>query len=541
MTPPITAPRGFRGAFRIDPAARACYSEGAGPYRIVPDAIAIPLDVDDLLTLVRAATDHGWPLVPRGAGSGMPGGNVGRGIVVDLMRFDTAPSQPTSDTVRVGAAVRWSELDAALQVHGRRLPPEPSSGAFCTLGGMIAANAAGARSVRYGSIRPWVLGVELVSGRGERLWLERGARPAPVPEWIEALEEPLRAAAALIRRRFPQTRKNASGYALDRYLDSGELLDLVIGSEGTLGIVTRALLRVDRPPAAAAGVLLGLGDDADLGEVVQRLLPHEPSALELLDATYLRMAQDRARIPDRSVEAVLLLDFEGDSAAAVTRAARAAAAAVADVCAFAEPALTPEAHREVWHVRHAASPALASLPDTRRSLQIVEDGCVPIPHLGRYVRGVRAIADDLGILIVAFGHAGDGHLHVNALVDTTEPDVARRLGDLYDRVADLVIQLGGTPSGEHGDGRLRAPIVERLYGPDVVTLFRRIKAAFDPAGIMNPGVILPAANARPIAELKVGPDAAPIPAAAADALRALERAGAWATPKLDLLAEPDAH
>lgn len=533
-----TAPRDFRGVFRTDPDARACYSEGAGPYRIVPDAVAVPEDADDLLALVLGARDRRWPLVARGAGSGMPGGNVGRGIVVDLQRFDAPPVQPTPETVRAGAAVRWSDLDAALASQGLRVPPDPSSGRFCTLGGMVAADAAGARSVRYGSMRAWVQGLEFVSGRGERIRLERGA-PLPLPDWLSALEPSVREAASLIRRRFPRTRKNVSGYALDRYLESGDPIDLIIGSEGTLGFLTEVSCRVAPRPGAVAGLLVGLHDYDRLGELVQQLLPYEPAALELLDVTYLRMAGDRARIPGADVPAVLLLDFEADDDDAAARAAAKAAAAVADATAFAELAITPETHRGIWSVRHAASPTLAALPENRRSLQIVEDGCVPVPQLSRYVRGVRAIADDLGITIVAFGHAGDGHLHVNALADTAQPDLEQRLGELYDRVADLVLAVGGTPSGEHGDGRLRAPLMERLYGAEVVALFRMVKDAFDPAGILNPGVILPDPQARPLADLKIGPHAAPISRHVANALRSVERSAAWDIPKLDLLGEAD--
>lgn len=180
---------------------------------------------------------------------------------------------------------------------------------------------------------------------------------------------------------------------------------------------------------------------------------------------------------------------------------------------------------------------LATLPSERRSLQVIEDGCVPVGALGRYLAGVHAAATEADVPIVAFGHAGDGHLHVNALVDVTVPGFEGRLERLLDAVTALVVELGGTTSGEHGDGRLRATALRRLYGPEVVGLFAAVKQAFDPAGVLNPGVIVPD-GASPLAGLKVGPAAASIPDDIARRLRHRERAGEWALPPLTLI-NPD--
>ena len=185
-------------------------------------------------------------------------------------------------------------------------------------------------------------------------------------------------------------------------------------------------------------------------------------------------------------------------------------------------------------MRTLASPALARLSETRRSLQVIEDGCVPIARLGDYVTGVRAAADRLGIPVVLFGHAGDGHVHVNTLPDVSRAGWEDGVRALYEAVAGLQMRLGGTPSGEHGDGRLRAGLLERVYGPELVAEFRRVKRAYDPLEILNPGVILPAADWAPLADLKVGAGAAPIPDDIAARLRELERTATWSTPKTTL-------
>jgi D-lactate dehydrogenase len=188
----------------------------------------------------------------------------------------------------------------------------------------------------------------------------------------------------------------------------------------------------------------------------------------------------------------------------------------------------------LWAVRRLASPALARLPETQRSLQVVEDGCVPLERLGDYVAGIRAAAARHGIPIAVFGHAGDGHVHVNTLPDVTRVGWSDGLAALYRDAVELLLALGGTPSGEHGVGRLRAGLLERFYGPEVAVLFRELKQAYDPRGTLNPGVIIPSADWAPLANLKVGPEATPIPDDIAARLRDVERTAGWAIPKLDL-------
>jgi glycolate oxidase len=188
----------------------------------------------------------------------------------------------------------------------------------------------------------------------------------------------------------------------------------------------------------------------------------------------------------------------------------------------------------LWAVRRLASPALARLPETRRSLQVVEDGCVPLERLADYITGIRAAAERRGILVAIFGHAGDGHVHVNALPDLTIAGWRDALAALYADAAALLLRLGGTPSGEHGVGRLRAGLLERFYGPEMTALFHELKQRYDPRCTLNPGVIIPSADWAPLADLKVGPEAAPIPDDIAARLREVERTAAWAISKLDL-------
>lgn len=548
-TSPATgsSPPDFAGVFRRDRRARAAYAEGAGIYRIVPEAVAVPASVADLGALVEWAAAGGRHLIPRGAGSAVSGSNVGRGIVVDGTRL--APRILAVDAGRRRATtspgVTWRELDDAARPHGLRLPPDPSSSAFATLGGLAATNAAGARSVRYGPMRRWIEALDMVWADGAVGRLERAGPPPdgadviphpagstalPVHRFLEHVGPAIRRAAGPIGDRFPHTRKNTAGYALDEWLRSGDVLDLVIGSEGTLGIITRIEWRLDEIPAHVAGMRILLADLDALAEVVTALSTLAPSAVELLDRSFLEILPAGAR---PAGDAVVLVEFEGRDAAAVRGRVADATRAVGDLALDVATSLTRQETAALWRLRHAASPILAALPEARRSLQVIEDGCVPLERLTEYIRFVRAAAAAHDVPVVMFGHAGDGHLHVNVLPDVTRPRWQTAVERLLVEVTDEVLRLGGTPAGEHGDGRLRAGLLERVYGPGIVDLFRRTKEAFDPEYLFNPGVILPR-GWSPLENLKIGADSVALPADIAPALRDIERSAAYHRPRLDL-------
>ena len=525
-------PPPIRGLFRTDHRARAAYAEGAGIFRILPAAVCIPHDREDVASLAHWASAHRVALVPRGAGSAMGGGNVGDGIVVDLTAL---PRRLEVDggarRARAGASVTLAELNIAADRVGLRLPPDPSSGRWATLGGMLSTNAAGARTVRYGSIRRWVEAVELVTADGQVTELRRGRPAEPRALAISRFEAEaapaIRAAAEVVRARFPRTRKNASGYALDAWLESGDAIDLVIGAEGTLGLATATEWRLDPLPAGRAGLRVALRTLDALGDVVTVLLEQEPSAVELLDRTFLEL------VGERNAEAVLLVEMERSDPAAARLAVQQAARAVAPWAAGVDTGLTPAAAERLWAMRHAASPILAGLPETRRSLQVIEDGCVPVPRMGEYIRAVLEAAAARDLAVVIFGHAGDGHIHVNLLPEVDRAGWEEAVAGLLDAVTETLVELGGTPSGEHGDGRLRAGLLSRIYGPEIMALFERVKRAFDPLGILNPGVILPSGE-PPVSRLKVGGGAIALPNDVARALRRIEQRGGYAQSRLEL-------
>ncbi|MBK8003046.1 MAG: FAD-binding oxidoreductase [Gemmatimonadetes bacterium] len=548
-------PSSLSSIVRTDPRLRAAYAEGAGIYRIIPAGVAIPGSLAELQSLVRLAAAEGLGLIPRGAGSGIPGNTVGEGIIVDLREAmpRVLAVDPLHREAVTSANVTQQELNVEAATHGLRLPPDPSSARWATLGGMVSTNAAGARTVRYGAAREWVTGLGVVTADGEAGWLLRsGAARRVLPDAepdpgasLEALSRFYRDAAPRIRfaaetvaARFPRVRKNTAGYALDRWISTEDDVDLLVGAEGTLGLITTIRWRLAPVPAARSSLKVALSSLDDLETAVRALVALDPSAVELLDRTFLELVaqaglggQPSGALP----EATLLVEFERETAAAARGVAGDAVRSLRDVATDVETALTPEEEHRLWELRHAASPILARLPVSRRSMQVIEDGCVPLPRLGAYVGAIRQGSAEWGIPVVIFGHAGDGNVHVNALPETTAPDWEVRLAGLYRDVNAAAIRLGGTVSGEHGDGRLRAPFLEAQYGTEVMDLFRLVKRSFDPRGILNPGVKL--GSEPPLSHLKVGRDVAEIPADIGWALREIERTGGYARSR-GAIAEP---
>lgn len=535
-----------RGPFRTDERARAAYAEAAGIYRILPHAVCVPADIDDLLTLVRWAANERVALVPRGAGSAMGGGNLGDGVIVDLTRMSgpLPVVRPERRRAHMRAGASLGELETAANAHGLRLPPDPSSWRWATAGGVVSTNAAGARSARYGSIRQWVEGLTFVTADAEVARLSRGRRAqsqpqVELPEAVYRFERETAAAIEtardLVRARYPRIRKSSSGYALDAYLGSGDLLDLLIGSEGTLVLVTEVEWRLDRAPAHRAGLRLLLKSYDTIQELVTRLVALGASAVELLDRTFLELVASHSTEPAGSagIEAVLLVELESSDPEVLREATSAAVITGRQLAYEVDAALSPEGAARLWQLRHAASPILAGLPPNRRSLQVIEDGCVPVARLGEYIMTIRRAAAARGLAVVIFGHAGDGNVHVNLLPELARPGWERHVAELLEEITDAVISLGGAPSGEHGDGRLRAGFLERLYGTEIVELFRRIKTSFDPLGLLNPGIILPSGE-PPISRLKAGAGAIPLPEDIARALRDIEQSGGYAKSRLEI-------
>ena len=540
----LSPPPGFRGVFRTDEAARAVYSEAAGIARVMPRAVAVPSTEGDVAALVRWARESATPLVPRGSGSSMPGGAIGDGVILDLSRLRDIESVNVAErTIVVQPGVLRSEVNQAVAAHGLRFPVDPSSGAFCTVGGMVSTNAAGSHSLAFGATRPWVRSLRCVFDDGTIATVRRGAEP---PRRVPAIERFLSVAHPAIvsaeesdRARHRGVRKESSGYATFEYARSYELVDLLVGSEGTLAIIVGVELSL-MPAAQATSSVLGAFPSLERAvDAAVRARESGAVACELLDRTFLDVARAGGThdVPG-DAEAVLLAEVEGSSAARAADAAREIASLFDSAGATnVRVALDEPTETELWELRHAASPILSRLDPSLRSMQFIEDGAVPPERLADYVRGVRESLARNGIRGVIFGHAGDAHVHVNPLIDVSADDWRERVARVLDEVTTLVSKLGGTVAGEHGDGRLRTPLLERVWSDAARKRFALVKRSFDPSGIFNPGVKVPEHGERSLGEIKYDPSLAPLPAAARSVLARVERERAYARSRLELLDE----
>jgi len=418
-------------------------------------------------------------------------------------------------------------------------------------------------------VRPWVLALDCVFADGTRAVVRRGE---PAPADIPAIARFLRDVAPAVRSADPtslrheQVRKESSGYALSEFVARREVIDVLVGSEGTLALFVGVELALCPRPAVTASLLAAFSSlDAAVAGAAAACAAGA-CACELLDRTFLdlvREATDAGAAPPMvldDAEAVLLIEMEGASMALVAEETHALARTLSGVGAAVTLALDAASERALWQLRHAASPALARLDPALKSMQFIEDGAVPPARLADYVRGVRAALAHHGVRGAIFGHAGDAHVHVNPLIDVRRPHWRNQVAGLLADVTALTARLGGTLTGEHGDGRLRAPLLEAVWGgaeSSALHLFAAVKTAFDPNGLLNPGVKVPApgedglgaiedglgaiedglgAIEDGIGAIKYDPALAPLPDTARRALDRVADQRAYATPRLDLLA-----
>lgn len=532
-------PRAFRGVFRADDDARAVYSEAAGIGRILPRAVAVPIDADDVALVVRWARDRGHALVPRGSGSSMAGGAIGDGVVLDLSRLRRLDEPSVAGrTVRAEVGVLRGEVNRRAASVGLRFPVDPSSGEFCTIGGMAGTNAAGPHSLRHGSMRPWVLALDCVFDDGTRAVVRRGEPPpmqvGAVRRFMRTVQPELLVSVA----EHKDVRKDSSGYAIAAYAQTHELVDLLVGSEGTLAVFTAVEVALVPAAGATASLFVSFRDLDRAVDASIAAREHGAAACELFDRTFLSIAAKAGRPLPASPgsDAALLVEVESHDASSAMAEADRLRTVFRSLGADDSIVAVGDGHEaELWSFRHAASPAIARMDPAFRSMQFIEDAAVPPQALAAYVRGVREILDRADTMGVIFGHAGDAHVHVNPLLDVSRADWRERVERILLEVTDLVSELDGTTTGEHGDGRLRTPLLDRVWSQEALGHFTRIKSAFDPSGVLNPGVKVPLPGQKAIDVVKYDPALKSLPAAAQKALETIDRERGYARFRLDLL------
>lgn len=502
------------GSVRFGYHDRQLYSTDASLYQVMPIGVVIPDSIDRIPTLVRYAAEHRVCLLPRGGGTSLAGQCTNASVVIDFSPTcrKVLDLDVSARTVTVEPGIGIDELNRELGL--RKVPlffaPDPATSNQCTIGGCIGNNAAGARSIRYGRTSENIAGIEIVLGSGEQVWLEPGAgrRSEVALRLAEQVAEVVRKNASEIRKRFPKLIRRNAGYELDPILDQLErgvtpadldLSKLICGSEGTLGIVTRAKLLLHPLPLARGLAVVSFRTVEDAIDAVVSIVRTGPSAVELLDDSVIRAAlgntecrryvQMLPRVDGQTPQAVLYVEYQiEEQADRLVHHFDQLRSVVKD--SAIETYEDPSAMNLAWTLRKASEALLHGLPGHAKPITFVEDNSVPIENLKRFVSGFKEIVARHGTEAAYYAHASVGVLHVRPMIDLHSPHERDKMRSIAVEVAKLAQECGGVMSGEHGDGRVRSPLLESFYGPAITSAFQQIKQIFDPAGILNPGNIV---------------------------------------------------
>ena len=483
------------------PLTRALYSSDASVYRVVPAAVAIPRTSQELADTVYAALRRKVPITMRGAGTSCAGNAVGPGLVIDTAKHlnRVLDFDPATGLAVVEPGVVQARLSATGAPHGWRFGPDPSTSDRCTIGGMIGNNACGPRALGYGRTADNVVALEVITGSGELLSLDtRVDQRNSASPTLRSLRRLVQDHLGVIRPEFGRFPRQVSGYSLEHLLPEHRfaVARFLVGSEGTLGVVTRATVQLTRDLPHRFLVVLGFPTMADGADVITTVLEHRPVACEGLDARIIdivRRRQGAAAVPDLPAGRAWLFVELTDADPELLRD-RAAALVAAVPCLGAAILDEPGEATRWWRIR-ADGAGYAAVALERQAQAGWEDAAVPPANLGPYLRDFEALLAAHGLHGLPYGHFGDGCVHCRIDFPLDEPDGPARYRRFVLEAAALVGRYGGSMSGEHGDGRARSELLPAMYTPAALALFAKVKAIFDPHNLLNPGVLV---DPRPV-------------------------------------------
>jgi len=511
------------GDVSLDPATRAMYATDASVYQIMPAAVVRPRHAEDVAAVLSFCRDHGHSITARGGGTSQAGQAIGPGLQLDFSKHlnGILEIQPDRQRVRVQPGIVLDELNAALRPYGLVLPLDLSTSSRATIGGMIANNSSGTRSVVYGKTIDYVDSLTVMLTDGSVVVLDDSEPAASSADslHIRCRDTVVRLAgdhADEIDRRYPKLLRRVGGYNLDEFTPDrhrpANLSRIIVGSEGTLALVLEATLRLAPIPGERALLSIQFDDLLEALGAVPMILEHDPSAVELVDRMILSHTVGKAEFEplrwfiDGDPAGVLLTEVQGDSADELSgRLDRIEEH-------LGRHGLGTHFHRmtaddeqaRVWKLRKAALGLSMARPGDAKAVSFVEDTAVSPDRLRDYIARFREILDRHETRAGFYAHASVGLLHIRPVIDLKTNIGVSRFSAIADDVADLVLEFGGALSGEHGDGLVRAPFQERMFGPALYEAFRELKRTFDPNGLLNPGKIVDAPELT--ADLRFGPD-----------------------------------
>lgn len=500
------------GEVRFDRVARALYSTDASVYQIEPLGVVVPRSAEGVSQAVTLAGRHGVPITPRGGGTSQAGQAIGAGLVMDTSKHLNRILEINADErwARVQPGVVLDDLNAALRTFNLRFAPDVSSASRATVGGMMANNSSGARSVLYGKTLDHVREQQVVLADGRLAHL----RPLTAAQLDQArrgdsiearayrvVPELGRRHAAEIDRRFPKILRRVGGYNLDEFVRADRPVDLtriMVGSEGTLGFIVEATIGLVPLPASKAVLTIEFDELLDALGATPLILPHGPSAVEVMDDFILRHAKGHAALDaqrrsmiDRDGSALLCVEFYGNHAAELAERMEAVERDLkgAGLDCRCRQIVDPAAQQRIWSFREAALGLSTAMKSDGKAISFVEDTAVAPEKLRDYIARFVGIVERHDTVAGVYAHASVGCLHVRPVVNLKTAHGVATFEAIASEVADLVLEFGGALSGEHGDGLVRGAFNERMFGPELYQAFREVKRTFDPNGLFNPGRI----------------------------------------------------
>lgn len=502
----------MQGEVRFDVLSRALYATDASVYQIYPLGVVVPKSRADILHTLGVCRRYGCSITMRGGGTSQAGQSIGSGIQIDTSKFYNRILEVNAEErwARVEPGVVLDELNAHLQPLGLRFAPDISTASRATVGGMVANNSSGARSVLYGKTIDHVLELTVALSDGSVVdFREIPRSETPQGETLEAtcyrtVLDLASTHAAEIDRKFPKILRRVSGYNLDEFIDSSKpvnLAKLIVGSEGTLGIVLEMKVRLVPLPKAKAIIVIMFGDLLEALEAAPVILRHHPSAIEIMDRSILDHARDnptlqriRAKYLEGDPAATLCVEFYADEKQELpSRLAALEADLRAHKLGYAyRPETEVAGQAQMWSLREAALGLSTAMKGDAKSISFVEDTAVAPEKLRDYIDQFQQIIRKHGTTAGIYAHASVGCLHVRPVINLKAEAGVRQFEGIAQEVADLVLRFGGTISGEHGDGLVRSPFLRHMFGEELYAAFRTIKHTFDPEGIFNPGKIIDA-------------------------------------------------
>lgn len=502
--------RHIAGEVRFDEPSRRLYSTDASHYQILPLGVVLPKTEADLQATVQIAADLNVPITARGGGTSLSGQSIGPGIVLDCSKYLNRISEidTTNRTVRVQPGAVLDHLNRELASHNLFFGPDVATANRATLGGMIGNNSAGSRSIRFGKTIDHVRSLDVILSDGTRAHFGQ-LNPIEKQQKLElrnregevyrTTERVLRDNADEIERRFPKIIRRVSGYNLAD-VKSSSLVPLLVGSEGTLAVVASAVLSlVDRP--RHRGLLVPQFDSLRSAlDALAICLEFQPSAVELMDELLLKLARTQRSLKHAMgaiqghPAAVLMVEFIADEPTEVDDRVRKLAAKLAGArgLSAAVTATDPQLRDPLWNLRSAAVPLLYGMPGDGKPITFCEDTAVAPEKLPEFATRFREIFHKHGTDGTFYGHASVGCLHIRPVLNLHDPNDVVRMRAIMSDVTDLVLEFGGSLSGEHGDGLVRSEWNRKMFGEAIYDGFRAIKRAFDPENILNPGKIVDA-------------------------------------------------